>query len=176
MQFILVEEILELIQVINYFTAKESLTVLQSRLINHNRCTLGLDTLHDTLNRTLTEVVAVALHGQSVHTNHNLFLLALIPVIICSICTSDFQHAVGDKVFTSSVALNDCFDQIFRHICVVCQQLLSIFRQTVTTVSERRIIVMSTNTRIKALLCSKNIKLYKSGSDICIGIVDGERL
>ena len=30
--------------------------------------------------------------------------------------------------------------------------------------------------RSRQLLCSKNIKLYKSGSDICIGIVDGERL
>lgn len=45
------------------------------RLQQHTR--LGLDALHNALNRTLAEVIAVALHGQTINTNRYLFLLQI---------------------------------------------------------------------------------------------------
>ena len=56
--------------------AEEGIAVFQCRLIDDHSCALGLDALHNTLNRTLTEVIAVALHGQTIHTDgHWLFLV-----------------------------------------------------------------------------------------------------
>ena len=62
--------------------AKECLTVFQGRLVDDHSCTLCLDALHDALNRTLAEVVTVALHGQAVHTDGHRLLLLLIVFIV----------------------------------------------------------------------------------------------
>ena len=94
--------------------------------------------------------------------------LACIVNIICLISTCQFQNAVCDIVFTCSVGFNDCFNQILRNICVVCKELFGVFRQTVTAISERWIIVVKSDTWIKAdaidnLLCIQTFHL-------CIGI------
>lgn len=61
--------LLELSQIVDHNTTKERLTVFQGRLINHNRCSLCFDTLHNTLNGALTEVIAIALHCQAVNAD-----------------------------------------------------------------------------------------------------------
>lgn len=57
----------ESIKVIHYPAAKECGSVLQRRFINNHLGTLCLDTFHDTLNGTLTEVIRVGLHGEAIH-------------------------------------------------------------------------------------------------------------
>ena len=108
----------EFVQIVDHCRTEEGLAVLQRRLIDDDLCALGLDALHDTLNRALAEVIAVALHRQTVNANHNFFFLALIPAIICFISTSNFKHPIRNKIFTSAVALNDCFNQLARS-CLV---------------------------------------------------------
>ena len=56
----------EFVQIVDHCRTEEGLAVLQRRLIDDDLCALGLDALHDTLNRALAEVVAVALHRQAV--------------------------------------------------------------------------------------------------------------
>ena len=58
----------------------------------------------------------------------------LIFIILCivTIVASELQDTVSDEVLTSSIALNNSLNQVFRHICIICQQLLRIFRQAVT--------------------------------------------
>ena len=78
-----VAHFLELSQIVDHHRAKEGITVFQRRLINHNRCALGLDALHDTLNGALAEVIGIRLHGQTVNTDgHRLFLLRIVLVIL----------------------------------------------------------------------------------------------
>ena len=180
-----VAHFLELSQIIDHQTAKESGTIFQSRLINNDSCTLGLDALHNALNRALAEVIAVALHGQTVHADGYRLLLLLIVfiVLIVSIVTRQLQDTISDEFFTSSVALDNSFDQVLRHIGVVSQQLLGIFGQAVSAVTEGRIIVVAANTRIKAntvddllgvqtlALCIsiQFIEVSHAQSQICIG-------
>ena len=61
----------ELIQIIYNFTSKKGDTIFESWFINNNSCTLRRDTLHDTLNPALAEVVGIAFHGKSVDTYNN---------------------------------------------------------------------------------------------------------
>ena len=56
----------------------------------------------------------------------------ICPPEIISIVARQLQNAVCNKVLTSTIRFHDCFDQIFRHIGVVGQQLLGVFRQAVT--------------------------------------------
>lgn len=56
--------------------------------------------------------------------------------VIRFISTSNLQNTVGDEVFTSSIALNNSLNQVFRYIGVVRQQLLGVFRQAVSTVAK----------------------------------------
>ncbi len=81
----------------------------------------GLNTLHDTLNRTLAEVVAVTLHGQTTHTNHGLsFSFVSHPNYrLLHTRQPSFQNTVRNEIFSCSVALNNGLNQIFWHISVV---------------------------------------------------------
>ncbi len=62
-------------------------------LVDHHRHALGLDTLHDALDRARPEVVAVRPHGQTIHADDRL-LLAL-----ADLTPHHPQHLVGDEVF-----------------------------------------------------------------------------
>ena len=59
------------------------------------------------------------------------FVMQSIPAIICFISTSNFKHPIRNKILTSAVALNDCFDQIFRYIGIICEKLFSVLGQAV---------------------------------------------
>ena len=112
----------------------------------------------------MAEVIAVALHGQTIHTHHNIFLFILIPAVICSIGTGNFQNTICNKVFSCPITLNNCPDQVLWHIGVICQQLFGVFWQTVSAVSKARVIVMSADTWIQAdtvddLLCVQSLHL-----------------
>lgn len=51
--------LLERIKVVDYFAAEERFAVLESRFIDDDFGTLGLDAFHDALNGTLAEVVGI---------------------------------------------------------------------------------------------------------------------
>lgn len=74
-------------------------------------------------------------HGiiQYIHTDSDCLFLILIELILCivAVVASQLQNTIGDEVLTGSVALDDSFNQILRHICIVSQQLLGVFRQAV---------------------------------------------
>ena len=53
--------------------------------------------------------------------NNNIFLLAFVPAVICFISTSNLQHTVGNEVLASPIALNDCSNQVLRHIGIICE-------------------------------------------------------
>ena len=104
-------------------------------------------------------------------------------VLVIAVVASQLQDAVGDEVLTSSVALDNSFNQVLRHIGIVCQQLLGVLGQAVAAVTEGRIIVVTANTRIEAntvdnllgvqplALCIgiQFVKISHAQSQICIG-------
>ena len=57
--------LLERIQVVDHATAEEGGSISKGGFVNDDFCALGLDTLHDALDATLTEVVGVGLHGET---------------------------------------------------------------------------------------------------------------
>ena len=85
-----------------------------------------------------------------------------------SISTSNFKHPIRNKIFTSAVALNDCFNQVFRYIGIICEQLFSVLGQAVPAVTEAGIVVMSTDTRIKADAVDNLLSIQPL--HLCIGI------
>ena len=76
----------EFLQIIDHAAAEEGASVFQGRLIDHDRGAFGLDSLHNALDRRLTEIVAVALHGEPVDTDRNIplpvFLVAGIALAV----------------------------------------------------------------------------------------------
>ena len=93
----------------------------------------GSKLLHNALNRTLPEVVRIRFHSQAVNANRDGFLLVLIELILCiiSIVARQLQNAICNKVLTSTIRFHDCFNQILRHIGIVCQQLLGVLGQAI---------------------------------------------
>ena len=143
----------EFLQIIDHAAAEEGASVFQGRLIDHDRGAFGLDPLHNALDRRLTEIVAVALHGEPVDTDRDaplpVFLGAGIALAV-AVGAGDFQDSVGDKVLPGTVAFYNGLNQVFRDIPVICQKLLGVLRQAVSAVPEGRIVVKRTDSRVEA--------------------------
>ena len=120
-----------MIQVIHHTASEEGASVFQCRLIDHNGGSFCLDPLHDTLDRRLAEVVAVALHGKPVNADGDIPLPAF-PVagvaLAVAVGTGNFQNTVRNEVLACAVALHDGLDQVLRNVLIVCQKLLGVFR------------------------------------------------
>lgn len=72
-----------------------------------------------------------------------------------SLCTPTtlglrLQYAVGDEILARGVRIDNRAHQALRHIRVVGQQLLGVFRQAVAAIAEGRIVVMIANARVEA--------------------------
>ena len=144
---------LELLEVVDDLGAKERRPVLKRRLVDDDRRAFRLDALHDALDRRLPEVVAVALHGETVNADDDVLLAALFCRRIglaVAVCPRDLEHAARDEVLARTVGLYDRLNEVLRHVPVVREQLLGVFGQAVSAVAKRRIIVVITYTRIEA--------------------------
>ena len=60
---------LKCLQVIDYFAAKEGAAIFECRLIDNDLSALCLDTLHDTLDGRLAEVIGIGFHRQAIDTD-----------------------------------------------------------------------------------------------------------
>ena len=63
-----VAQIFKFIKIIDNFASKEGRSVLQGWFLDDHGSTLGFDSLHDSLNRRLTDVVRVGFHSQTINT------------------------------------------------------------------------------------------------------------
>ena len=75
-------------QVIHYFTSKECCSIFKCWLVNDYGCSFCFNTLHDSLNTTLAEVIRIALHCQSVYTNNNFMSSPIVHSLMY--CLSSF--------------------------------------------------------------------------------------
>ena len=138
-------------QVVDDFAAEEGGAVLEGGFVDDDRCALGLDALHDTLDGGLAEVVAVAFHGQTVDADgHSFFPSAVIAVFGIAVIRGHLQDAVGDEVLAGAVALDDGLYQVLRHVLIVSQELLGVLGQAVAAVAEGGVVVIVANAGIQA--------------------------
>ena len=72
--------LLECIKIINYSRAEERFAIGNRGFEDDDLGTFGLDALHDALDGTLAEVIAVGLHGEAVDTNDATLLTVGIPL------------------------------------------------------------------------------------------------
>ena len=84
-------------------------------------------------NGRLTEVVGVGLHGQAVDADDTGLLVRRVILVLfpVAVVARHLEHPVCNEIFAGAVGLHDGLDEIFRHILVVGEELLGIFRQAV---------------------------------------------
>ena len=77
-------------------------------------------------------------------------MLRTIDVVFrISIIPRHLQHLVGNEILARAVALHNGRHHILRHIFIIGQQLLGVLRQTVSTITKRRVVVVRANSRIE---------------------------
>ena len=123
-------ETLELGEVVDHAAAEERGAVLEGRLVDYDRRAFGLDALHHALNRRLAEIVGIRLHRQTVDTNDTFLFRRRTKGVVSGVIvvTGHFKHLVCDEILARAVALDDGRHHVLRHICIVGEQLLGIFR------------------------------------------------
>ena len=141
---------LEFLQVVYYDATEEGAAIFQGRFINDNFRAFGFDSLHDTLNGGLAEVVGVRLHGESEYSNDAAMFLAGIIAAAGFIITCLAQHGIGDIVFPRAVALDDGGHHVLRDILVVGQQLLGVLGKAVAAVAEAGVVVVGADTGVES--------------------------
>ena len=125
-------------KVVDDKAAEESGTIFQCRFIDDDLCSLGLDTLHHSLNRTLAEVVTVRLHCQAVDSYDTflLFIWVIIAPVIIVIIACCVQHLVGNEILACAVAFHNRLNKILGDIRIIGKQLLRIFRQAISAIAK----------------------------------------
>ena len=143
---------LELLQVVDHKAAEEGAAVFEGRLVDDDFGAFGLDALHHALDAALAEVVAVRLHRQAINPHDAFALLvgAEVPVVEFVVEARLLEHPVRDEVLPRAVAVHYRLDQVLRNVRVVRKELLRVLREAVATVTERRVVVEVSDTRVQA--------------------------
>ena len=120
--------LLKRLKVIDNLAAKERRAIFQRRLVDDDRRSLCLDTLHNPLNRGLAEVIRIGLHRQAVNTDDTwLFSLSIILIIlVIAVIPCHLKNAIGNEILARAIGLHNSFNQIFRNILIIGEKLLGI--------------------------------------------------
>ena len=104
----------EFIQIVYDFASEKCRTIFESWFINDHGCSFRLNSLHDTLDRGLTEVIRIGFHSQTVNTDGNRLFHGGIESIslIIGVITGFLEDTVSDEVFTGTIT----FDNSAHHI------------------------------------------------------------
>ena len=81
------------------------------------------------------------------------------------------QDAVGNEIFSGTIAFYNCLNQIFGHICVVGKKLLGIFGQAISAISETRVVVMCSNAGVEANAADDGLCVKTFHLGVCIQFV-----
>ena len=130
-------------------TTKEGGTIFEGGFIDNDLGSFGLDALHDALDGTLAEIVGVALHGEAIDTDGDIFLSALTPVAIGGIVAGLAEHLVGNEVLTGTIALDNGGHHVLGHVGIVGQELLGVLRQAVAAIAKRRVVIVGADTGVE---------------------------
>lgn len=84
------------------------------------------------------------------HAYDNALLFLRFPLAGSGIIARFPQYLVGNEILTGTVALDNGGHHILGHIGIIGKQLLGIFGQAITAIAETGIVIMGTDTRVKA--------------------------
>ena len=99
-------------------------------------------------------------------------LLTSIITAVFVIISSLSQHGISDIVLAGTVTLHNRLNQVLWHISIVSQELLGILRQAIAAVTEARVVVVSTDTRIKTYAINDSLCVKSLHFCICIKLIE----
>ena len=137
-------------EVVDHPAAEEAAAVFEGRFINNDLRAFGLDALHYALDGTLSEVVAVGLHRQTVDTYDASLFFRTVPLAVAAVVAGFREHLVGYEVLAGAVGVHYRLDKVLRDVVVVREELLRVFRKAVAAVAEGRVVVLSAYARVEA--------------------------
>jgi len=141
----------ELGEVVDDEAAEEGGAVFERGFVDDDLGTLGLHTLHDTLDAGLAEVVGVGLHGEAIDANGALALCGGIEIttVVVVVIAGFLQHLIGNEVLAGAVGLDDGGHHVLRHGGVVRQELLGVLGQAVAAITEGGVVIVGANTGVQ---------------------------
>ena len=71
-------------------------------------------------------------------------------MVIIVVISSLGKHAVRNEILACTIALHNSLNQILGHVLIVGKELLRVLRQTISAISERRIVILVADTRVEA--------------------------
>ena len=90
-----------------------------------------------------------------------------IAVIACLL-----EYGISNIVLTGTVALYDCLYQVLRNIGIVCQELLGILWQAITTIAEAWVVVMGADSWVKTYTIDYCLGIESFYLCVCIQLIE----
>ena len=82
--------------------------------------------------------------------------------------SGEAKDLIGNEVLTCTVALYDSRHHVLRHFGIVGKELLRIFRKTVAAITERGVVVVRADARIKADTFDDSLGVKSLDLGICM--------
>ena len=125
-------------QVVYHAATEECAAIGQGGLVYYYICAFGFYTFHYALNGGVAEIVAAGFHSEAVNAyGAALFVAGLkgsFAVIV--VVTGHGQHAVGNEVFASGVAIYYGLYEVLRYILIIGKKLLGVLGKAIPAISE----------------------------------------
>ena len=85
---------------------------------------------------------------------------------------SQLQGSIRNEILPGPIGLNNGLNQIFRHILIVCQQLLGVLWQAVPSVTEAGVIIVAADPGIQANTLNDLPSIQAFAFRICIQLIE----
>ena len=144
---------LKLLRIINNLAVEKLAAISQGGLVNDNRDAHRQNSFHDVLDGGGAEVVAVALHCQTIHAYGT------------RVAADDL---VRDEFLSDGVGFDDGFNHGLRDVFIVGEELLGILGQAITSVSERGVVVVGANSWVHTYAVDNHLRVQ--AFDLGIGV------
>ena len=102
-----------------------------------------------------------------------MFLTCIIAIGIgIAVITSLSEHGIGNIVFSCTVTLYNCLYQVLWYIGIVCQKLLGILWQAITTIAETWVVIMRSDTWVKTYAINDCFGIQALDFCVCIQFIE----
>ena len=88
------------------------------------------------------------------------------------VIASHIEDLVSDEVFTGAIAFDDGAHHVLGYVRIICEKLLGVFRQTVTSITERGVVVVTADARVKADAFDDCARIKAFDFGVCVKFVE----
>ncbi len=149
-------------------TTRRNKTILRYKLVSSSDNTLNLSTFRGPLGTTLARIITTYLRNRAMRASSSNFFLIEIVITVNLVNANWFRRPIDGRVFANAIAFRSNLGRVFQRVNMINRWLLNILKRTMTTMTRKKIIMITTSTKIRTCTISSltNVRPFRFNVNI----------